>query len=94
MGSWMPTQEMGDWVMLISFGILGYLMKRWGWPRPPIALGLVLGPIMERYLDISLSRYGWTWLGRPIVIVLVALIFATIYYAARRRPAVKIATQG
>ncbi len=94
MGSWMPTQEMGDWVMLISFGFLGYLMKRWGWPRPPIALGLVLGPIMERYLDISLSRYGWTWLRRPIVIVLVALIFATIYYAVRRRPAVKIATQG
>jgi TctA family transporter len=94
MGSWMATQEMGDWVLLVSFGFLGYLMKRWGWPRPPIALGLILGPIMERFLDISLSRYGWAWLGRPIVIVLVALIIATIFYAVRRRPAVKIATQG
>ncbi len=93
MGSWMATQEMGDWVLLISFGFLGYLMKRWGWPRPPIALGLILGPIMERFLDISLSRYGWSWLGRPIVIVLVALIFASIYYAVRRRPAVKVVVQ-
>jgi TctA family transporter len=93
MGSWMATQEMGDWVLLVSFGFLGYLMKRWGWPRPPIALGLILGPIMERFLDISLSRYGWAWLGRPIVIVLVALIFATIYYAVRRRPAVKVVAQ-
>jgi TctA family transporter len=93
MGSWMATQEMGDWVLLVSFGFLGYLMKRWGWPRPPIALGLILGPIMERFLDISLSRYGWAWIGRPIVIVLVALIFATIYYAVRRRPAVKVVAQ-
>ncbi|MFQ5850007.1 MAG: tripartite tricarboxylate transporter permease [Candidatus Binatia bacterium] len=94
MGSWMATQEMGDWVVLLSFGLLGYLMKRWGWPRPPIALGLILGRFMERYLDISLSRYGWTWLGRPIVIVLIAGTVATIYYAVRRRPTAKVVTQG
>lgn len=84
MGSWMATQELGDWIVLLSFGALGYLMKRWGWPRPPIALGIVLGPIMERYLDISVSRYGWTWLGRPIVIVLILGTLATVYFAVRK----------
>ncbi len=48
---------------------------------------------MERYLDISLSRYGWAWLGRPIVIVLAAGTLATIYFAVRRRPSVKAVTQ-
>ncbi len=93
MGSWMATQEIGDWVVLLSFGFLGYLMKRWRWPRPPIALGLILGRFMERYLDISLSRYGWAWLRRPIVIVLAAGTLATIYFAVRRRAAVKAVTQ-
>ncbi|MDP6559653.1 MAG: tripartite tricarboxylate transporter permease [Candidatus Binatia bacterium] len=93
MGSWMATQEMGDWIVLFSFGFLGYLMKRWGWPRPPIALGIILGRYMERYLDISLSRYGWTWLGRPIVVVLIGGLLATIYFAVRRRPAAKMAAQ-
>ena len=86
MGSWMATQELGDWIVLLSLGGLGYLMKRWGWPRPPIALGIVLGPIMERYLDISVSRYGWSWLWqRPIVVVLIALTLATLFFAARSR---------
>ncbi len=84
MGSWMATQELGDWLVLMGLGALGYIMKRWGWPRPPIALGLVLGPIMERYLDISVSRYGWVWLWqRPISVVLILLILATLFYAAR-----------
>lgn len=85
MGSWMATQEIGDWLVLLGFGALGYLMKRWGWPRPPIALGLVLGPIMERYLDISVSRYGWSWLSRPIVVVLILGTIATVYFALRKR---------
>ena len=84
MGSWMATQDLGDWVVLVSAGALGYLMKRWGWPRPPIALGIVLGPIMERYLDIAVSRYGWTWVWqRPIVIILIFMTLATLFYATR-----------
>ena len=84
MGSWMARQELGDWLVLMGLGALGYLMKRWGWPRPPIALGIVLGPIMERYLDISVSRYGWAWLWeRPIAIVLILMTLATLYYAMR-----------
>jgi len=84
MGSWMATQELGDWLVLLGLGVLGYLMKRWGWPRPPIALGIVLGPIMERYLDISVSRYGWAWLWeRPICIILILMTLATLYYATR-----------
>ena len=86
MGSWMATQELGDWLVLMGLGALGYLMKRWGWPRPPIALGIVLGPIMERYLDISVSRYGWSWLWqRPICIVLILMTLATLYYATRSK---------
>jgi hypothetical protein len=42
-------------------------MKRLGWPRPPLILGVVLGDIVERYLFISVGRYGTDWLLRPVV---------------------------
>ena len=85
MGAWMATQDIGDLIVLVFFGVLGYLMKRWGWPRPPVALGLILGPFVERYLDLSISVYGWSWLSRPIVIGLFMGIVATIVVAVRRQ---------
>ncbi|MGY9006291.1 MAG: hypothetical protein ACKVJQ_09400, partial [Alphaproteobacteria bacterium] len=37
-------------------------MKRLGWPRPPVILGVVLGDIVERYMFISVERYGTEWI--------------------------------
>src|SRR5437763_15744045 len=48
-------------------------MKQFKWPRPPLILGVVLGDTIERYLFISIERYGLSWMLRPIVVVLFAL---------------------
>ena len=40
-------------ISLMFFGVVGWIMKRLGWPRPPMVLGLVVGGIFERYLFIS-----------------------------------------
>ena len=45
-------------------------MKQFKWPRPPLVLGLVLGDTIERYMFISVERYGLSWLLRPVVAVL------------------------
>ena len=37
-------------------------MKRLKWPRPPIILGVVLGGLVERYLNITIERYGDGWI--------------------------------
>jgi TctA family transporter len=58
---------------MLVFGGLGYLMVRYQWPRAPLVLGLVLGDVAERYLWISVARYGTAWLGRPVVVVLLTL---------------------
>jgi putative tricarboxylic transport membrane protein len=60
--------------VLIGFGIVGWIMKRLGWPRPPMVLGIVIGGIFERYLYISTSLYGSAWLLRPVVIVILCLV--------------------
>ena len=68
------THDWGDLYTLMIFGVVGWLMKRLGWPRPPMVLGLVIGGIFERYLYISTSLYGIGWLWRPVVLVILALV--------------------
>jgi hypothetical protein len=51
-------------------------MKQLKWPRPPLILGFVLGDIFERYLFVSVERYGVEWLMRPLVVLLLALALA------------------
>jgi hypothetical protein len=43
------------------------------WPRPPMILGFVLGDIIERYLFISVERYGLDWLKRPVVAIVLVM---------------------
>jgi putative tricarboxylic transport membrane protein len=42
------THDWGDLFTLMTFGVVGWLMKRLGWPRPPMVLGIVIGGIFER----------------------------------------------
>ena len=72
-GAFEGSRSWGDLYSLLFFGVLGWTMKQLRWPRPPLILGLVLGDTVERYLFISVERYGYEWLGRPIVIGLLAL---------------------
>jgi TctA family transporter len=72
-GAFQGSRNWGDLWTLLIFGIFGWTMKQLKWPRPPLVLGLVLGDIIERYLFISLQRYGVEWFSRPIVIVIFAI---------------------
>lgn len=78
-GAFQGRRDWGDLVILIVFGILGWVMKRRGWPRPPVILGVVLGGIIERYMWIStkasLARTGDgnAWMTNWLVVTLFAL---------------------
>ena len=69
-----------DLIALMVFSLLGFFMRRNGWPRPPLILGVVLGGKMELYLWLSYTRYGFEWLWRPMVIALIVLLVASIVY--------------
>jgi TctA family transporter len=69
-GAFEASRSWGDLFALLLFGLVGWLMKQFKWPRPPLILGLVLGDSIERYMFISIERYGLTWLARPVVAVL------------------------
>jgi TctA family transporter len=69
-----------DLTGLMIFSLLGFFMRRYGWPRAPLVLGVVLGDKMELYLWLSYTRYGLEWLARPMVIALIVLLLASIAY--------------
>src|SRR6478672_5192157 len=75
-GAFEANRSWGDLYALLAFGLLGWVMKQNKWPRPPLVLGLVLGDSIERYMFISIERYGYSWLWRPVVAIL--LIMAVI----------------
>ncbi len=72
-GAFEAGRDWGDLFALLAFGVLGWIMKQLKWPRPPLILGFVLGDIFERYLFVSVERYGIDWLARPLVVLLLIL---------------------
>ncbi len=72
-GAFQANRNWGDLYVLILFGTLGWVMKQLKWPRPPLILGFILGDIIERYMFISIQRYEWAWLAKPMVVVLFAM---------------------
>ena len=84
MGAWLGGASIGDWVACLFMGIVGFLMKRGGWPRPPLVLALILGPILENAFQISVRTHqGFGWLGGPVVLGIMVLIALTLLFAAR-----------
>jgi len=77
-GAFEGSRAWGDLYTLLIFGVIGWIMKQARWPRPPLVLGFVLGGLLERYLFISVGRYGAEWLTRPVVIALFALTVFSI----------------
>ena len=62
----------GMWLAL-AFGVIGYFMKRYDYPAPPVILGLIIGGIMEEALvqTSSISGGDFTiFLRRPIALLL------------------------
>ncbi len=78
LGAFQGHKSWGDLYALMFFGTLGWLMKRLRWPRPPLVLGFVLGALIERYLFISYARWGFEWLERPVVVVILAITFISL----------------
>ncbi|MBI3126882.1 MAG: tripartite tricarboxylate transporter permease [Candidatus Tectomicrobia bacterium] len=82
LGAFAEKNAFEDMAVMLIFGAVGWAMVKLDWPRPPLLLGLVLGPLAENRLFLSLSSYGWEWMTRPGVMVLFVLMLAGILYPA------------
>ena len=94
LGAFAEKNAFEDMIIVLFFGALGWVMEKLAWPRPPVLLGLVLGPLAENRLFLSTDNYGLAWMHRPGVILIFALTLFGIFYPMikeRRQAKAKIA---
>ncbi|HJX09671.1 MAG TPA: tripartite tricarboxylate transporter permease [Candidatus Binatia bacterium] len=80
LGAFAEKNAFQDMLVVLFFGGLGWVMEKMEWPRPPVLLGLVLGPLAENRLFLSTDNYGTAWLGRPGVLTIFAVTLIGIVY--------------
>jgi TctA family transporter len=85
LGSLQGELHWANLVVFLAAGALGLVMKLLRWQRPPLLLGFVLGPLLERYLATSYNIYGFAFLERPVVIGLLLLTCWGIAIPAARK---------
>lgn len=80
--------------VVLCLGGIGLVMKWLGWPRPPLLLGFILGPIAELNFQSGLSVYGLVGMAqRPITvgIVLASGIAAVVFARSARKTRIETA---
>jgi putative tricarboxylic transport membrane protein len=55
LGAYSLHQSVVDLVTLYVFGLLGFMMRRWGFPVAPAVIGLILGPLAESQFRRALA---------------------------------------
>ncbi|MGB4374270.1 MAG: tripartite tricarboxylate transporter permease, partial [Defluviitoga tunisiensis] len=82
-GAYAIRNSVFDIVVMIIFGLIGYLLNKINVPTPPMILGIILGPMVENNLRIGLIKSNGSFLpflARPISAILVIII--VVLYSA------------
>lgn len=87
-GSYAEQGSLFGVVLAVVFGVFGILMTRYGFPRAPLLVGLILVPLAEKnfYQAFQLSRSSYEFLLRPITFgVLLFTVAAVVFPFARQQ---------
>ena len=55
-GGFVPREYMFDMYLALAFGVLGYIARRTGYHVAAILIGVILGPLLEKYFLWSLKK--------------------------------------
>lgn len=84
LGAFGVRNNIFDVYVCLAFGVVGYVMKRFDFPSAPLVLGVILGPLAERYFLTSLVNYGddyTIFFTRPISGTILALTATFILWS-------------
>ena len=83
LGAYALAGSTRDALFALAFAVLGYFMKKFGFPAPPMILGLILGPMAEQNLNRMLMIHDsfLVLFTRPISAVLMAISIFTVIWS-------------
>lgn len=81
-GAYSLDQSMLDVWIAIASGIIGFFMRRYGFSVVPLAIGLILGGMLEKRLGqsmVMLDEQWWLMLSRPLCLFFFVLTFLALF---------------
>ncbi|MHA6804440.1 tripartite tricarboxylate transporter permease [Salinifilum ghardaiensis] len=81
LGVYTAKSSIADVVLLYAVGLLGFLLRRYGFPIAPVLIGVILGPLAEtelrRAMAISQGDVGFLF-HSPVALTLYGLLVAAL----------------
>ena len=93
-GAYSLNNSVGDVVVMLVFGVVGYLMRKFRYDGAPLVLALVLGPMLEEAFrqSLMLSKGDFSiFISRPLslaFLVVAALLFIIPIVTQRKKLAI------
>ncbi len=87
-GAYGLEQSMTDVYVMLAAGLVGFVLKRYGFAPAPIIMGLVLGELTENSLAQAMIIFDQQWtgfLGRPIAMTFFGLALLSVFVAPIRQ---------
>jgi putative tricarboxylic transport membrane protein len=89
-----------DLLLMTGFGVLGFGMRKMGFPIIPLVLGMLLGGPMEQNLRRAMQASGGDWsilVASPLSICLhvvtITMVLAAIFFELKRRRQIRPAAE-
>lgn len=85
-GSYCANNNTLDIFIMVVFGMIGYILKRYGYPLAPMIVGFILSPMLELYLRRSLMKTDGAWLpilSSPIAAICLIGTLITVIFTVR-----------
>lgn len=95
-GSFSINNGLLEVIIMLCFGLLGYLLERANFPLAPVVLGLVLGPIVEKNFMQSVIKTEWDmtqFLTRPMSATLMILTITVLVFPLIQSVLTKVRTR-
>ena len=88
LGSYCANNNILDILIMVLFGVLGYVLKKFKYPLAPMVVGFILSPMLELYLRRSLMKTQGAWLpilSSPVAGVCCVMTVVTILLTIRSK---------
>lgn len=88
LGSYCANNNILDILIMVLFGVLGYVLKKFKYPLAPMVVGFILSPMLELYLRRSLMKTQGAWLpilSSPVAAVCCIMTVVTILLTIRSK---------